>query len=126
MSDAPSPPTGEALCTHIASTINGDDIHTCGVNPSDAFVDGHTHATAVLATIAGRQRWFKVNVEEIYPEHVSVLLSDHDGLVALARYVGMSQPIFRGPSSDLQAGGTLRHAARNTCTDRRVEYAAIS
>jgi hypothetical protein len=57
-------------------------------------VVGHAHTTTVLVTNGGRQRWFKVNVEEIYPEHVSVLSSDHDMLVTLARRAGVPRPVF--------------------------------
>jgi hypothetical protein len=48
----------------------------------------------MLATDGRRQRWFKVNVEEIYPEHVSAMSSDHDVIVSLARRVGVSRPAF--------------------------------
>jgi hypothetical protein len=88
------PLTAEALCTQIATSINGHDVHAYGADPSDPLVAGHTRTTAVLVTTGGRQRWFRVNVEEIYPEHVSVLSSDHDVLVTLARRAGVSRPAF--------------------------------
>ena len=94
MTDQQHPLAAETLCTQIAASLNSDDIHAYGADPSDPPVASHAHSTAVLTTTGGRQRWFKVNVEEIYPEHVSVLSSDHDVLVTLARRAGMSRPMF--------------------------------
>jgi hypothetical protein len=94
MTDQQRPLTAEALCTQIAASITGDDVHAYGADPSDPPVTGHARTTAILTMTGGRQRWFKVNVEEIYPEHVSVLSSDHDVLVTLARRAGVSRPAF--------------------------------
>ena len=88
------PLTAEALCARIAERISGVGIHAYGADPTDPLVVGHEHTTTVLATNGGRQRWFKVHVEEIYPEQVSVMSTDHDVLVSLARRAGASLPAF--------------------------------
>jgi hypothetical protein len=93
------PLTAEVLCARIAERISGIGIHAYGADPTDPLVVGHEHTTTVLATNGGRQRWFKVNVEEIQPEQVSVMSTDHDMLVTLARRAGVSRPVFGfGPS----------------------------
>lgn len=94
MTDTQHPLTAEALCAHIGERINGSDIHAYGADPADPLVIGRAHTTTVLATNGERQRWFKVNVEEIYPEQVSVMSTDHDVLVSLARRAGVSRPAF--------------------------------
>jgi hypothetical protein len=94
MTDQQRPLTAEALCTQIAASITGGDVYAYGADPSDPLVGGYACTTTVLATTGGRQRWFKVNVEEIYPEQLSVLSSDHDVLVTLARRAGLSRPVF--------------------------------
>ncbi|MFI9387607.1 hypothetical protein [Kutzneria sp. NPDC052558] len=94
MTSTEHPLTAEALCAHIATSINGGHIHAYGADPADSPLVGHTRTTTVLTTAGSRQRWFKVSVEEIYPAHVSVLSADHDVLVNLARRARIPLPAF--------------------------------
>lgn len=72
MTDNQHPPTAEALCAQFGERINDGDVHAYSADPADPGAVGHAHTTTVLAT-SGRQRWFKVNLEEIYPERVLYL-----------------------------------------------------
>ncbi|MFC0435578.1 hypothetical protein [Kutzneria buriramensis] len=113
MTDTQHPLTAEALCAHIGEHINRSDTHAYGTDPADPPAVGHTHTTMVFATIGGRQRWFKVNVEEIYPEPVSVLSPGHDMLVTLARRAGVSCP-----ASGFGLPPIIRlHESRNRCPE---------
>lgn len=87
------PFTAADLCARIVQCLDGAGIYVYGAMPHDAVLVGMEHTT-VLITHDGRQRWFKVSVEEFFPEQVSVLSLDHDVVVSLARRAGVSRPAF--------------------------------
>ncbi|EWM15253.1 hypothetical protein [Kutzneria sp. 744] len=90
------------LCRLVVSRIDGvgstewlgGSVYAYGAGPNDAILADGEHATTVLVTHGGRQRWFKVSVEEFFLEQVSVLSLDHDVMVSLARRAGVSRPAF--------------------------------
>ncbi|MFI9380265.1 hypothetical protein [Kutzneria sp. NPDC052558] len=88
------PVTAGDLCGRIVDLLDGEQIHVYGAGPNDAVLVGLEHTTTALVTRDGRQRWFKISVEEFFPQHVSVLSSDHDVVVSLARRAGVSRPAF--------------------------------
>jgi hypothetical protein len=94
MPNTEHPLTVEHLLVHIAERINGGEIQAHGATPDDAAVAGHGRTTIVLATNGDPQRWFRINVDEIYPEHASVMSPNHDVLVSLARRAEISRPTF--------------------------------
>jgi hypothetical protein len=94
-----TPMTAADLCARIVDRLGSENVHVYGAGANDAILVGLEHTTTVLATHGGRQRWFKVTVEEFFPEQVSVLSLDHDVLVTLARRAGVPRPAFGlGPS----------------------------
>jgi hypothetical protein len=93
------PITAEDLCARIVQCLDGAGIYVYGATPNDAVLVGMESSTTVLITHDGRQRWFKVSVEQFFPEQVSVLSLDHDVVVSLARRAGVARPAFGlGPS----------------------------
>jgi hypothetical protein len=90
------------LCRLVITRIDGvgstewlgGSVYAYGAGPNDAILVDGEHTTTVLVTHDGRQRWFKVSVEEFSPEQVSVLSLDHDVVVSLARRAGVSLPTF--------------------------------
>lgn len=49
----------------------------------------------MLTTHGDRPRWFRVSVQEVAPDQMSVLSADHDAVVTLARRAGVDRPGFR-------------------------------
>lgn len=88
------PSTAADLCARIVQCLDGAGVYVYGAAPNDAILVDMEHSTTVLIAHEGRQRWFKVSVEELFPEQASVLSLDHDVLVSLARRAGISRPAF--------------------------------
>lgn len=92
--------TAADLCAILTTQLNGDDIHVYGAAPNDAVLVGAAHTTTVLSTRGGQPRWFKVVVEEFYPDTDDPLWLDYDVLGTLARRAGLPVPPFRlGPTA---------------------------
>jgi len=90
--------TGE-LRARIVDRITGNHVHAYGTEPADTFPAGQEHATTVLTTRGDRPRWFRVSVQEVAPDQMSLLSADHEAVVALARRAGVDRPGFRlGPA----------------------------
>jgi hypothetical protein len=86
--------TGE-LRARVVDRITGNHVHAYGTEPADTFPAGQEHATTVLTTRGDRPRWFRISVQEIAPDQMSVLSADHDAVVTLARRAGVDRPWFR-------------------------------